>query len=105
VTESHYLEQSAWIGENTDSRRAAAQQLRAIGFLSSRSQGDSAPLVAAFREGLKEGGYGEGVNAAIEYGWAESRYDQLPDLAADLAIRSRSGWLPVSVNRAGMLPG
>jgi putative tryptophan/tyrosine transport system substrate-binding protein len=67
-----------------------AQQLPVIGFLSSRSSDESAPLVAAFREGLKEGGFVEGQTALIEYRWAENEYDRLPALAADLVRRQVS---------------
>ena len=56
-----------------------------IGFLSSRSSGDSEHLVTAFRLGLKETGYVEGDNAVIAFRWAEGRYDQLPAQAAELA--------------------
>ena len=58
-----------------------------IGFLYSTSPGTAAPLVAVFRQGLNETGYVEGRNVAIEYLWAEGRYDQLPALAADLVAR------------------
>ena len=56
-----------------------------IGFLSSRSSGDSEHLVTAFRLGLKETGYVEGDNAVIAFRWAEGRYDRLPAQAAELA--------------------
>src|ERR1700736_6649064 len=58
-----------------------------IGFLCSGSAEAFAPLVAAFRDGLKEAGYVEGRNVAIDFAWAEGRYDQLPSLAADLVSR------------------
>jgi putative ABC transport system substrate-binding protein len=47
----------------------------------------AAPLVAALRQGLGETGYIEGQNVAIEYRWAEGRYDRLPALASDLVGR------------------
>jgi putative ABC transport system substrate-binding protein len=43
--------------------------------------------LAAFRQGLKEGGFSEGHNVAIEFRWAEDRYDRLPALAAELVQR------------------
>lgn len=55
-----------------------------IGFLSSRSSGESAYLVAAFRQGLGETGYVEGQNALVAFRWAEGDYDRLPRLAAEL---------------------
>ena len=69
-----------------------------IGFLHSASPAERARYVAAFLQGLKETGFVEGQNVAIEYRWAESRYDRLPGLAADL-VRRR-----VSVMFAGSLP-
>jgi hypothetical protein len=55
-----------------------------VGFLSSRSPGEAATVVAAFHQGLAETGYVQGQNLAIEYRWAEGRYDRLPVLAAEL---------------------
>src|ERR1700730_9351511 len=55
-----------------------------IGFLSSRSPGESAGVVAAFREGLRKTGFAEGRNLAIAFRWAEGHYDRLPVLATEL---------------------
>jgi putative tryptophan/tyrosine transport system substrate-binding protein len=62
----------------------AQQPVKKIGFLSVSSPGLHAPFVTAFNEGLKETGYIEGQNLAIEYSWAEGKFDRLPALAADL---------------------
>jgi putative tryptophan/tyrosine transport system substrate-binding protein len=58
-----------------------------IGYLYGGVAGYSSPDVAAFRRGLDETGYVEGQKLAIEYRWAEGRYNRLPSLAADLVSR------------------
>ena len=67
--------------------RAQQPAIPVIGFLGATSMATSAPFVAAFRQGLKDSGYLEGQNIAIEFRWAEGRDDQLPALAADLVSR------------------
>jgi putative tryptophan/tyrosine transport system substrate-binding protein len=58
-----------------------------IGYLSPRSPGEAKYVTDAFTQGLNEIGYVEGSNLAIEFRWAEGRYDRLPMLAADLVRR------------------
>jgi putative tryptophan/tyrosine transport system substrate-binding protein len=65
----------------------AQQSMPVIGYLSARSPGETAALLAAFRKGLGEAGFVEGQNAAIEYRWAEGQYDRLPEMALDLVRR------------------
>jgi putative ABC transport system substrate-binding protein len=55
-----------------------------IGFLSARSPAESAGVVAAFRQGLRQMGFVEGQDLSIAFRWAEGRYETLPTLAAEL---------------------
>jgi hypothetical protein len=66
--------------------RAQQKAMPVIGFLGSPTPGSYTALVAAFLHGLEEMGYIEGQNVAIEYRWAEGRFEQLP------ALSSRSRW-------------
>jgi putative ABC transport system substrate-binding protein len=63
----------------------AQQSLPLIGYMTSRSLKDSEPHTAAFLRGLGETGYVPGQNVRIEYRWADSHYERLPDIAAELA--------------------
>ena len=67
--------------------RAQQAAMPVIGFLGSTSPGPYTALVAAVRQGLKETGYVEGQNVAIEFRWADGQLDRLPALAADLVSR------------------
>jgi putative ABC transport system substrate-binding protein len=67
--------------------RAQQPAMPVVGFLNSRGPGDDPYLLAAWRRGLKEAGYVEGQNVAVEYRFADDHYDRLPVLAADLVRR------------------
>ena len=68
--------------------RAQQPTIPVIGFLRNTLQQDSIYLVTALHQGLKEAGYVEGQNLAIEYRWADNRSDRIPALVADL-VRSQ----------------
>jgi putative ABC transport system substrate-binding protein len=61
-----------------------------VGFLHSASANTFRAPLDAFRQSLRDGGYVEGENVAIEYRWAESRFDRLPGMAADLVRQNVS---------------
>jgi putative ABC transport system substrate-binding protein len=65
----------------------AQQAMPVIGFLDPRSPGALADRLRGFRQGLRDTGYVEGENVAVEYRWAENRLDRLPELVADLVRR------------------
>jgi putative tryptophan/tyrosine transport system substrate-binding protein len=67
--------------------RAQQKAMPVVGFLASVSPGLYAPYVAAFGQGLRQTGWVDGQNVAIEYRWAEGQYDRLPALAVDLVDR------------------
>ena len=64
--------------------RAQQNSLPVVGFLNSASAQGYALMAAAFKQGLKEAGYAEGQNVAIEYRWADDHNERLPARAADL---------------------
>jgi putative ABC transport system substrate-binding protein len=69
--------------------RARAQQpaIPVIGLLDQRSPDELAARLRGFRQGLRDSGFVEGQNVAIEYRWAENKTERLPELAADLLRR------------------
>jgi putative ABC transport system substrate-binding protein len=75
--------------------RAQQRAIPVVGFLSSQSADDSKNFTIAFLQGLKEAGYVEGQNVAVEYRYAENELDRLPVHVADLVRR------PVAVILAG----
>ena len=67
--------------------RAQQAAMPVIGFLHGASSEGYKPMVASFNQGLKEAGYVDGQNVAIEFRWAEGHFDRLPAMAADLVRR------------------
>ena len=67
--------------------RAQQSALPVIGFLGATSFDDNADRLRTFRQALKEIGYVEGENVAVEYRWADGQYDRLPALAGELVRR------------------
>src|SRR5215510_14128882 len=67
--------------------RAQQSTMPVVGFLDSRPSDAMSDRLRAFRQGLKDIGYVERENVAIEYRWAENQMDRLPELAAELVHR------------------
>jgi putative ABC transport system substrate-binding protein len=67
--------------------RAERATMPVVGFVNAASAQGAAEQLAAFLKGLEENGYLEGRNVAIEYRWAESQFDRLPAMMADLVHR------------------
>jgi putative ABC transport system substrate-binding protein len=67
--------------------RAQQRAMPVIGMLLSNSAAEAVPTLTAFRQGLREAGFIEGQNVAIEYRFADNQYSRLPELAADLVSR------------------
>jgi putative tryptophan/tyrosine transport system substrate-binding protein len=68
--------------------RAQQPAMPLVGFMNINNSAESVPdLVAAFRRGLKETGFVEGQNVAVEYRWAQGQYDRFPELAAEFVRR------------------
>src|SRR4029453_8262852 len=67
--------------------RAQQPSMPVVGFMSALSPENISGPVAGFHQGLRETGFREGQNLAIEYRWAQGQYDRLPEMAADLVRR------------------
>jgi putative tryptophan/tyrosine transport system substrate-binding protein len=67
--------------------RAQQPTMPMVGFLDSQTRAFADVVLPAFRQGLKDNGYVEGENVAIEYRWAENQIDRLPELATELVRR------------------
>ena len=67
--------------------RAQSPAMQVVGFVSGRSLGSDGFLVEGFRRGLRENGFTEGQNLALEFRWADGQLNRLPALAAELIER------------------
>ena len=80
--------------------RAQQPTMPVVGFLNSTSPDGATERLRAFRQGLKDTGYVERENVAIEYRWAENQLDRLPELAAELVRRQVAVIAATSTNPA-----
>ena len=83
--------------------RAQQAAVPVVGILGSGSSSAFTDLLIAFRQGLKETGYAEGQNVAIQSRWAEGRFVRLSDLAADL-VHAGAALRPASAQRSRPRP-
>jgi putative tryptophan/tyrosine transport system substrate-binding protein len=67
--------------------RAQQSAMPVIGFMRNTTRDDSADLLKAMHQGLRQTGYVEGTNVAVEYRFADNQLDRLPTMAADLVLR------------------
>src|SRR5262249_12972153 len=75
--------------------RAQQQTMPVVGFLGAPSAAPYARYIAAVHQGLKEVGYIEHQNVAMEYRWADGQYDRLPAMAAELISRRVAVIVPI----------
>ena len=75
---------SSVVATRSFAARAQQSAMLVVGFLSSRSPGESTDVVAAFLKGLRQMGFVEGENTVVAFRWAEGQYGRLPALASDL---------------------
>jgi putative ABC transport system substrate-binding protein len=83
--------------------RAQQSSMPVIGFLHGGSPAANADRLAGFRKGLRETGFVEGQNVAIEFRWAEGQTDRLPELAADLVRRQVAVIATLSASQAAVV--